>query len=621
MTDFHFLRPWWLMALVPLAALLWGLYRRRRNGADWQEICDDALLPHVLVGGDGRAGRYPLLIAALGGVVAILALAGPAWERLPAPAFRNIAALVIALDLSSAMNAADLKPNRLERARYKIADILRARKDGQTALVVYAGDAFPVTPLTDDSATIAAQLSALDTGLMPVQGARIDLVLDSAARLLKQAGVKSGDILLVTAGERAAEAEDKARRLKADGYRISVLGVGTEEGAPVPLPEGGFLKDEKGGIVVPRLNTGALRKLAQTGGGIYRPLTAAPDDLDALLGFFESHAAADTQNDQTLNVDQWREHGVWLLLALLPLAALSFRRGWLGAWLLILAVPVPNDAWALDWQNLWRTPDQQARQAFQAENYDEAAKKFENPEWKAAAEYKAGHYEAAAKILETPVSADDHYNRGNALARQGRYREAIDAYRKALELDPEHADAHYNKELVEKAQERQKQEQQEKEQKNSGSESDSPQSSQGQSGDRGRKNEGSDSREQAGQERNAQPQNDGSDGETSQPESADAASGSDDETQDRPDAEGEKKPENASEPEPGEGQAQARPADQNGRRDAAVAAPETGKSDETRRAEEQWLRRIPDDPGGLLKRKFYYQYRQRQRTQDEESNP
>lgn len=619
MTDFHFLRPWWLLAVIPLAALLWALYRRRRNVGDWKDVCDDALLPHVVVGGSSRTGLWPLSIAALSGLIAILALAGPVWERLPAPAFRNIAAVVIVLDLSSAMDAADIKPSRLERVRYKIADILRARKDGQSALVVYAGDAFAVTPLTDDAATIAAQLSALGTGLMPIQGERIDLGLTSAVRLLKQAGLKAGDILLITAGGGAAAAEDEARRAKAEGYRVSVLGAGTEEGAPVPLPKGGFLKDESGSIVVPRLDAGGLRRLAEVGGGIYRELTADSGDLDALLGFFERHGAAGTQGEKGLNIDQWKEHGVWLLLTLLPLAALSFRRGWLAGWLLMLTIPFPNDARALDWQDLWQTPDQQAQQAFRNEDYDEAGKKFENAEWKAAAQYKAGRYEDAAKILEGSNSVTGHYNRGNALARQGRYQEAIQAYQKALELDPEHADARYNKELIEKALEQQKQQREEQQQsgKDSESQSESSQSQQASSDGEDGQNHDRESRDQAGGNDNSRQQNTGTESEADASDRSDTESGTESEAHGRPETNDEKAsgqdsdrvaPDHAEDRQPSSSE------------EREIAA-DTRTTDETRQAEEQWLRRIPDDPGGLLKRKFYYQYRQRQRTQGAEPRP
>jgi Ca-activated chloride channel family protein len=560
-----------------------------------------------------------LSIAALSGLIAILALAGPVWERLPAPAFRNIAAVVIVLDLSSAMDAADIKPTRLERVRYKIADILRARKDGQSALVVYAGDAFAVTPLTDDAATIAAQLSALGTSLMPIQGERIDLGLTSAVRLLKQAGLKAGDILLITAGGGAAAAEDEARRAKAEGYRVSVLGAGTEEGAPVPLPKGGFLKDESGSIVVPRLDAGGLRRLAEVGGGIYRELTADSGDLDALLGFFERHAAAGTQGEKGLNIDQWKEHGVWLLLTLLPLAALSFRRGWLAGWLLMLTIPFPNDARALDWQDLWQTPDQQAQQAFRNEDYDEAGKKFENAEWKAAAQYKAGRYEDAAKILEESNSVTGHYNRGNALARQGRYQEAIKAYRIALELDPGHADARYNKELVEKALERQQQQQEERQHsgKDSESEYESPQSQQAPSGGEGGRDQDRESRDQSDGTGDSRPQDADSESESDASDRSYTESGTEGEAQGRPGADSEKTSGRDSDPVASD-RAEERPATGSDEREIASETRTTG---ETRQAEEQWLRRIPDDPGGLLKRKFYYQYRQRQMTQGAEPRP
>ncbi|MEN8261658.1 MAG: VWA domain-containing protein, partial [Pseudomonadota bacterium] len=170
MAEFHFLRPLWFLAILPLVLLLWFLWRRNRRAGQWATVCDARLLPHILIQRNGRRSPWPLTLFATGGVLAVTALAGPAWEQLPTPVFRTESYLVIALDLSRSMDAADIKPSRLIRARYKLADILELRTEGQTALIVYAAVAFTVPPLTDDTATIASQLPALTTGLVPVQG-------------------------------------------------------------------------------------------------------------------------------------------------------------------------------------------------------------------------------------------------------------------------------------------------------------------------------------------------------------------------------------------------------------------------------------------------------------------
>jgi Ca-activated chloride channel family protein len=648
MTDFHFLRPWWLLALLPLAVLVWALHRHRRGGGDWREFCDSALLPHILIGTPGRQARWPLWLTAVGGTLAVLALAGPAWERLPAPVFRNLSALVVVLDLSMSMEAADLKPSRLERARFKIEDILRERKDGQTALVVYARDAFAVTPITDDSATIAAQLAALSPALMPVQGTRPDLGLKTAARLLKQAGLKAGDVLLIGSGEGSGGAESTAAKLRTDGYRVSVLGTGTSDGAPVPLPEGGFLKDMRGSIVIPRLDASALARLAEAGGGLYRTLTPGSGDLDALLRFLDRRAEATEQTGNTVHIEQWRERGVFLLPILLPLAALAFRRGWLGVWLLLALAPVPEPAQAFEWQDLWLTPDQQAQRDFRAGHPDEAAQRFQNPEWKAAAEYKAGQYEQAAKALEKLDTGASQYNRGNALANQGQYEQALEAYDRALKLDPQNEDARHNRKLVEevlrKQQEERKKQEQEKQQDQQDQGQDQGQPPQpSQSGQKGseppeqgkngdqepdRQNQEADQSSQ----QSAESRPDGNRNGETQGAKPDEKSKDSEQSENRPaPGEGEKgeqaakaeKPEPARQgesPEKKNPAAQGQPEKADGTETRNVA-PESKATGETRQAEEQWLRRIPDDPGGLLKRKFYYQYRQRQQKQDAEREP
>lgn len=634
MSDFHFLRPWWLLAIFPLIGLVWTLARRRASAGDWADYCDAALLPHILINTDSRQSRQPLWLAGATGLLAIFALAGPAWERLPSPVFRNLSAMVIVLDLSWAMEATDVKPNRLERARYKIDDLLRSRKDGQSALVAYAGDAFVVTPLTDDVATITAQLTALSPRIMPVHGTRMDLGIAAAARLLQQAGQKSGDVLVITAGEAVASAKSEAARLKDLGYRVSAIGIGSRDGAPIPLPDGGFLKDKQGRMLISRLDIKALWDFAQAGGGVYRTLDAGSADTDAVLEFVERRAEAANQAGQDVHVDQWQEGGIWLLPPLVLLSALAFRRGWLGLILFAVLAPVPQSADALEWRDLWLTPDQQAQRALQSGDAKAAAERFEHPAWKAAAEYKSGNFEQAAKSLESMDTAPAHYNRGNALAQQGQLEPALKAYDRALQLAPKDEDAEYNRKLVEEALKKKQEQQQKTEEKSDPSEGpdkgDKLQESQGDKDSQPSPPEQQDHREkmpepppspknqEGEQQQDQKPSQDAGQppenrkGDAEQPDQAGDESQKPEEQHSAQPEQNDQKPE-FSESQAGESHTEA---DQPGDKTPQAVEAETRHEDE--QAEAQWLRRIPDDPGGLLKRKFSYQYRLRQQQQQAE---
>ncbi|MFZ2312319.1 MAG: VWA domain-containing protein, partial [Methylobacter sp.] len=365
LAEFHFIRPYWLLAVIPYLVILAFMLRNKLNQGNWSAVCDAELLPYILQEKAVNQSRWPLTAAAIAALLVIIALAGPTWKRLPSPVFRNDSAVVIALDLSRSMDAADIKPSRLIRARYKIADILKQRKDGQTALLVYAGDAFTVTPLTDDTETIASQLEALNTDIMPSQGSNTALVLENAVELFKQAGLQKGQILLVTDGVDVDKTLATVKSL--DKYKLSILGVGTDDGAPIALPEGGFLKDEQGNIVVPKLNSHELTKLAQAGKGAYQTITANDADIQTLLAALDKPVQQQGKENTNLLLEQWADKGPWLLLLVLPLAALSFRKGLL-CFALLLLLPLPKNSYAFDWQDLWQTRDQQAQQAFKKQD-------------------------------------------------------------------------------------------------------------------------------------------------------------------------------------------------------------------------------------------------------------
>ncbi len=591
---FHFLRPYWLLLLPVLMVLLWLMLVRRLGSRSWEAVCDKHLIPFMLIGGSNRSRRLPVFLVGTCGLVTIVSLAGPVWEKLPQPVFNNQTALVIALDLSRSMDANDISPSRLSRARFKVADILNQHNEGHAALLVYAGDAFTVTPLTDDMATIVSQLPALTTGIMPGQGNRTDLALEKAEELLKGAGHSRGDILLISDEIDFSSIESQARHLGQNNYRISILGIGTEHGAPVVLEDGSFLKNSHGEIVIPVLDEKSMRKLVQAAGGYYRKMTPDDNDIRFLLNRISQNVSAQQQAVTEFETDIWREQGPWLLLLLVPLAALAFRRGYLIV-LAIVIIPVPENVQALDWNSLWLRADQRAKREFDNGDPQTAAELFEDRAWRGAAQYKSGDYQASLESLETAGGIDALYNLGNAMARLGQYEDAIASYDKVLQQAPEHEDAKFNRKLLEDELKNQQQQDQQKSQQD--------------------QNEGKDQQQQQEQEGASEDQNEQQQsGQDNKQQQKDQQAGNNDNEQEMTPQEQQQKPSSDNEDRQ-EQEQQAQPEQKKPDSDADEQSQLTQArredTDEEQQATEQWLRRIPDDPAGLLRRKFRYQYQQR----------
>ncbi|MDH5305402.1 MAG: VWA domain-containing protein [Gammaproteobacteria bacterium] len=585
LSELHFLRPEWLLALPLAVVAVWLLARRRLGAGSWQNVVSPALAPFVLSVSPNRSGAYRWWLLGLGAVLGVLALAGPAWQRIEQPVFRSDQALVIALDLSRSMDAQDVAPSRLLRARLKILDILGRRKSGQTALVVYSANAFTVTPLTNDTDTIAALVSSLSTDIMPSQGSYPIAAINKGRELLQNAAATFGEILLITDGGSSPAAERAARELQAEGYLLSVLAVGTREGAPIPQFNGGFVIDRSGQIAVPKLEDQSLRALAMAGGGQYAVLSTDQRDLDLLLS---GELGTRQASGEALATDRWREEGPWLLLLLLPLAALVFRRGWIVV-VLFLLLPPDQAAHALDWNDLWLTRDQQAQRKLEQGAPADAAELFENPEWRAVAQYRAEDYRASAAQFAEREDARGLYNLGNALARQGEFESALDAYEQTLAIDPEDADAAYNRDLIKALLEQQQQQEQ---QQQDGAQQQSDQQGQGEQSE-----SNSESQQEGENSENAGEQQDGEASDRDQEMSAEDLEALQEELQRAADE---------AEQNQGDPTEQLTAAELEALREQA----------EQQQAMEQWLRRIPNDPGSLLRNKFRYQYQKTGKDQD-----
>ena len=636
LAEFHFLRPLALLLLLALP-LFWLAWRAARSEAGaWRAAVDAHLLPHLLERIDGGAGRGGLVLAASLWTLACLALAGPAWEREPMPLYHNQAARVLALELSPTMYAQDDKPNRLARARYKLEDILTRSRDYQTALVGYAGDAFVAAPLTDDVGTVRNLIDALDPSTMPALGNDTARAIQEGVDLITQAGLHRGEILLLadSVGSGAVAAARKARE---KGVTVSVLGIGSPAGAPVPLPQGDFLKDDGGNMVVAKLDEAALRAVADAGGGRYAQLSADAHDLDALL---PDRVDAPTDSDTSghkAESSRWLDRGPWLLLALLPLALLGFRRGWLM--LLVLTVAAPSPAVrAASLADLWQRPDQQAARALEQGDAKRAVDLARTPEWRGSAAYRAGDYESALRDYEQTHGADAAYNQGNALAKLGRYDEAIAAYDRALATAPDMADAKANRQAVEEFVKQKQQQDQNDSSPQNDSGKDSKQSPQD-----GKQNPQQSPQDQNGQQggQGDESQHDSQKQGDQKPSSGDQSQQGDESKQDQGDQSQQPKPgegdeerkqgaqqEQAQKPDAEQQKALSKQIDQaladDSKKGDENAQPQRGIAEEDdatrekKQALEHWLQRVPDDPGGLLRRKFQLEYQRRQQRGGDE---
>ncbi len=573
LVDLHFLRPWWLAGLLLLPALAWWWRRRQRRRSAWQAIIDPHLLPHVLdTRGDARS-RAGLWLLVLGCTLALLAMAGPSWRQSAQPLWQTRTPLVVALDLSGASLASDLPPSRLAQARAKLATLLRERRGGQVGLVVFAADAFTVAPLTDDAANVALFLDALQPDIMPRDGQRPAEAIAWSAELLRRAGATRGDILLLT-DHADAVAHRSAAEAAAAGYRISVLGLGTEAGAAY--------KTTAGTIRRAGLDADSLRRLASEGQGRYRELSSDDADLEALGVLDPRHADAAGEDRGTL---AWRDEGYWLLLPLMLVALLAFRRNSRAvlAGVLAIAAVLPRGAYAAD---LWRRPDQAAHARMQDANQA----------------YRRGDYAAAAKGYEGLDGATAHYNRGNALAKAGQYEQAIAAYDQALKREPGMPDAIANKRAVQAAMQRRQQ-----------SGSDDGKSQQGK-GDQSQDAGASGKQSQPAQGNGAaegQPQGDPEPARGHQPDREQQEAPASSSPAEAPD------PQEQAEADRAQRERIQRALEQQraGASSVATQKPqpvqETPGQRERRLANEAWLRRVPDDPGGLLRAKFRLEYERR----------
>ena len=619
----------------------------------------------MVIGKNEMGAKPPMWMLAFVWIISVIALAGPTWERLPQPVYQLKMGHVIVIDMSLSMRATDMTPDRLTRAKYKAIDLVNAIGEGEMGLVAYAGDAFVISPLTEDAGNITTLIPSLSPEIMPVPGSDPLLGIESASELLTNAGYNSGMIYWITDGIELEQQQELQEYVASIPFTVNALTVGTSEGAPIRQQSGELLKDFTGSIVIPKLNEGAVKGVVKTSGGRFESFTSNDTDIDALasVSLLDKSDSEENEEESNLQGDQWKEVGPYLLLILLPFAAFAFKRGLVFIVLVGLLSPsmiknahalqrdqaseiagtsqgigapvdtleMANKPDSLSW---WQTPfmndNQEALNSYQRGKYKDAVNQFNDDTWKASSLYKSGDYEGALNAFKSIPGAESLYNQGNALAKLGKLEDAIKKYEQALSEAPDFDDARTNKKIVEDLLKQQQQNQDQNQNENgddgeqsdsqdngqdSSDNSDSPNSKQ-QSGDQ---NNQEGSNEQNGQQDdNEGQQSDQSQANDEQQSGGDNSQQPDDSEMNSQNESSDSQQQNAEQEESDQGDsAQAQKDEQQAEQEAhAMQGQETELTDaekEELQRMESLMRRVPDDPAFLLKRKMQLEAQKRQR--------
>jgi Ca-activated chloride channel homolog len=632
LADFHFLRPWLLVLIVPMVWLVYLWWQHTNLTNAWRKIVDHHLID-LLLNQKGLQKKIPIKTTVLATILFVLAISGPTWQQQQQPPLEKREARVILLDLSLSMYAEDVKPSRIDVALRKIQDILDRNEEGSIGLVVYAGDAFTISPLTTDANTVRSLVPSLTPGIMPVLGSNSIAAINQAVELFDNSDVYNGRILWITDGIESEYMEQVETRLSLTSHQLSILAVGTSEGSPIPLPnESGYLKDEYGAIIIPKLNLSKIKDFADRVNAKATTISVDDSDIEFLMqkDFFSESEFKESELKQQ-GFDDWKDYGPYFSLILLPIIAYAFRKGLVFIFAVVLFIP-SKQSYAFDWQDLWQTKDQQAIEKFKADKPEEAGALFQDPLWKGASHYKAGNYQAALDAFSKVDSASGHYNRGNTLTQLGELEDAAKAYEKALSIQPNLKEAQKNKSIVESIVEQQKENEQKgdsssnptDEQNGQKQEQESNQNSQ--AGDNGNEQQQSTNSDQSSNDKGQQQSNaNQQEQQHDQQTESKSGQGSEQETKNQDSEDGKGQEQNKEKPEDkknANGQLEESTGEDS---DQTIAQQNPNEmTEEQKKAFEQtltqWLRKVPDEPARLLREKMRYEYQLRQQQNKRNTN-
>lgn len=633
MSELVFLRPYWLLALIPAAYLWWRIKRQQGQNSAWKNWIDPAFHPYLLAQKTSKSttSNWAMTGLAMAWLSAIIALSGPSWHSVQIPAQKTNSASVIVLDLSLSMYADDIEPNRLTRVQFKLTDLLKQNPDLRAGLVAYSGSAHIISPISDDNTTLLNLLPHLNPLIMPSYGSDAVAGFKLANELLRSAQINQGHIIWITDDIEATQVDVIKNLIKQNTLSLSILAVGSQTGGAVKIPEYGLLKDPQGRLVQAPLPLADLQSFSQQTNAKLERLQLNNQDLENLK---PRYLAEQTQKeDESKQLSQALDYGVYLLGLVLIFAAFSARRGWVLSMAMITLLPglvvsppsfaeneqpsqtaadKPEIKLSDRWREVYLSGNQRGYQAWLDQNFVAAEREFDDPAWQGSALYRQAKFAEAAEAFKKVQTPEGHYNLGNALAKSGDLEAAKQAYQQALEMNPSLEQAQHNLELIDDLL---KQQDQQTQPNQAGSEQDQPSSSNEDSSqtetDPAQNNDESDqANPDSDQTQSTQTQSTQTESQMEQenaPASAEESESSTDQSLEEQQQAAQPTPEETesdSGQDAGKTQGLENPAE-------SESNPEANQTERERdQANQAWLNQIRDEPGLFLRRKFDYQYQQ-----------
>lgn len=480
LSQLHFLRPFWLLPVIPALLLAWFWHRQQNSHKKMQHIIAPHLLKHLMVHPNKTKDPRPIWILTSLLCLASLAAAGPTWNLDQPPFLQDKAILIVAIDLSASMDGTDLSPTRLEAVKKKLRDLLAQRSGTKTALLVYTDHAHLVLPPTEDIALLESYIEVLSTQLLNRPGKNVLSVIQKAqtllsvkkqedsfhpSRMIRQEldDALPGSLLLITDGADTSQLKLVQQKLEQSKVplQVLILSVGYNDGGVITDKRGSPRFDNNGKPLTMHFDAKALQKLANAADAPIGSLSLNNDDLDWIRLHVKQHFQRVQPKQENLH---WKDQGYWLCWLLVPLILLSIRKGWNLRWISMIFCAlsigaIPQKAQANIFIDAFFSGDQQGRWYFEHQDWQKATAHFNDPYWKGLAAYQAAEFNLALKSFTKMANSNNtqqstaYFYIGNSQARLLRYTEAIAAYRQALKIQPDFPEAEFNLALVRTLQE------------------------------------------------------------------------------------------------------------------------------------------------------------------------